>query len=488
MNLADRLHCPECKGRLATMSAAELNCTVCGRPVPLLDGTGDFSGEPPLKPADPRRYGIDPATGEAPIPDLLARVRAAAGTRWPEYLGDVLELGCGIGQMTHALMASQPIKTFLAVDTALQNIRACRERLATHGAPDTVPIGFAVLSGREDAIRDAMADMVLGVNVLIQTGDIKALLATVHRALKPGGKAWFIVPNRRYRQAMCQAMATALVRRHARDHAWPAETHAAVGAIARMRLLLVHQDDAEFLNTLEQKHLFDNEALEDLALEAGFASAEAIPLDPDPAGAVSTGKLFKSAGLSDDFTADMAPLAAAAGKPYFDLLARRDASSFMLVWLTKAAGPRVRIFTAPPVPPAPPPPDLYAGAGGANPRWSIELLARDTPDGIMVQLGGWCLANTDVRWVRVTLDDTARLAPVWRPRPDVHEVLNGAGLYHPLNTLCSGLESGMLFSGVHPPGDEIPFRLDVVLANGIVLTGANAPKLLRMHEQLVLAQ
>jgi hypothetical protein len=91
-----------------------------------------------------------------------------------------------------------------------------------------------------------------------------------------------------------------------------------------------------------------------------------------------------------------------------------------------------------------------------------------------------------VRWIRLTLDGLVREAPVWRPRPDVHDVLNRGGLYHPLNTLCSGLADEILFDGVHATDDACSLRFEVILTNGLVVTGP-APEKLDMHEKMVIA-
>ena len=277
MSLQDRLHCSECQSRLEPASSGDLQCTGCGRSVALADGIADFVGEAAPPPSDPHRYGPHPSVGEPPIGDLPARIRMAAGGRWPPYLGDVLELGCGIGQMTEALVSTDAMRSLLAVDTAMQNVRACRERLGCR----ELPLSFATLSGSQNAIRDVVADTVSGVDVLARTGDVRGLLAMVYRVLKPGGRAWFVVPNRRYHQALCQAIAGALVQAHARDRVWPAEIHAAVGLLAWTRLLQLHQGDPGFLSTFDRKRLFDSEVLEELCCEAGFACAEMIPLAPD---------------------------------------------------------------------------------------------------------------------------------------------------------------------------------------------------------------
>lgn len=159
----------------------------------------------------------------------------------------------------------------------------------------------------------------------------------------------------------------------------------------------------------------------------------------------------------------------------------------MLLWLTKGTGPAVQTFSARPKPALPVFTDACTAAGGPGARWSIELLARETPSGVEVQVGGWCLANADVQWVRLILDNVGANAPVWRPRPDVHEILNAAGLYRPLNALCSGLNALLRFEGVQPANGWCAFRLEVVLTNGIVLSGP-APEALAMDEPCVINQ
>jgi 2-polyprenyl-3-methyl-5-hydroxy-6-metoxy-1,4-benzoquinol methylase len=483
MNLHDRLHCPECKSRLEPATPTELRCTACETVIAVVDGIGDFVGEAVPSPTDPYRYGPDLSAGEAPIGDLPAHIRGAAGGRWPAYFGDILVLGCGSGQMTESLVSTEAMRGLLAVDSDIQNVRSCRDRLR---AAET-PVCFATLSGSRNAIRDAVADTVVGVDVLDRTGDVRGFLATVHRTLKPGGRAWFVVPNRRYHQALCHALAEALVQSFARDRVWPDEIHAAAGILAWNRLRQVHQGDAAFINTLDQKHQFDSEMLEDLAQEVGFATAEMIPLLHDPIGARTAHRMLAATGLSERFVNDITPLLVSAGQPFLSLLGRQDCSASMLLWLTKAAGPQVQVFTGRPKPAQVGVAAVHAAVGGADPRWSVELMARDTPDGIMVELKGWCLANTDVRWMRLTLDGTMRHVPVWRPRPDVHEVLNRAGLYNSLNTLCSGADAELLFDAVHAPEGRCRFGLDVELANGLILVG-HAPAMLPMDEVVVINQ
>lgn len=494
MKLSDRLHCPNCKGRLISASAAlptgvsadALRCADCERAVRVVDGIADFVGEPLETQGNPDRYRGDLRLNETRAVGLLTRLQATAGDRWPGFLGDTIEFGCGRGEMTHALAAGQGVRSLLILDTQIEMLQACRTRLAPPGSGPDWPIAYATLSGDRNAIRDAVADTVVGMGLLSGIGDVSAFLAMVHRVLKPGGRAAFVVPNRRYHEAMCLAMAEALVQRRAREGAWPEGKESALEILAATKRLLVHRDDPKFLSSLSEKHLFDSERLEDMCREAGFATAEMLPLEPDPAGADTIRRVCQEAGAPDSFFDTFGQLAASAGKSFFGLLGRQDASASMLLWLTKAPGPDVRIFTPYPAPP----PTGFVGPevalGGVPPRWSVELLARDTPEGILISVGGWCLCNADVRWIRLTLDGVAGQAPVWRPRPDVHDVLNRSGLYHPLNALCSGLAEEILFEGVHATDNACALRLEVILASGLVVTGP-APETLVMNEQMVIA-
>ncbi len=482
MKLADRLNCPSCNGRLATISANAMRCTDCERTIPVIDGVADFVGDAAALDIGAARYGSGPhRRGTA---DLLGRMQGAANDRWPAFLGDVIAFGSD--ETIDAIVAGWMIRSLLLLGTEMDSLQASRTRIASFGLNLDRPVGYATLSGAQDIVRDTVADTVVGTGLLSRISDVRTFLTMVHRVLKPGGRAAFVVPNRRFYKAMCSAIADALVQRLARDGAWPDGQTAVLELLAQTRRLLIHQGDLGFLSGLEEKHLFDSDGLQDLGLEVGFATAEMIPLDPDPLGAETTYRICREAGAEDGFVTSFAPLVAAVGQPYFSLLGRRDASASMLFWLTKASGPGVRIFAHRPTPPGLGFAGPDAALGGVAPRWSIELLARDTPDGIAVSVGGWCLCNSDVLWVRLLLDGVVRCAPVWRPRPDVHEVLNRSGLYHRLNTLCSGLANDLLFDGVHPTDNACPFRMEIQLTSGVIVSGPS-PEMLVMHEPMVIA-
>jgi hypothetical protein len=485
MTLTDRLHCPDCQGRLSLASSEELRCTTCDRTIPIRDGIVDFASRRSPPGAD-RYRGV---TREGLLGSgLPARIKAAAGGRWPGTMGDTLEFGCGLGPMTRAIVTEETFRSLLVVDSDLARLQTCQTGIADLDlkADTPRPVSFVALDGGLAVIRDAVADTVIGTNVLSGIGDTRAFLTLVLRALRIGGRAAFVVPNRRYHQAVCQAIAEALTQHYARHGTWPEGSRAALTLMEQIRLLLVHHDDQALLDGLEEKHLFDSDALEELGREIGFATAEVIPLDPDPAGGDTIIRLCQDAGASDDLAREFGPLAASVGRPLLSLLTPQDASAFSLLWLTKATGPTVRIYSGRPATP----PVVFAGpdaaVGGAMPRWSVELLGRHAPDGVVVTVGGWCLGNTDVLWVRVVLDGVARQTPVWRQRPDVHEVLNRARIYHSLNALCSGLDGDLLFPGVYPGNDGCTLHVEIILSGGLVVTGP-APERLTMDQSMVIA-
>jgi SAM-dependent methyltransferase len=480
MNPSDRLHCPDCRGRLTAIFAHEMRCSDCDRTIALVDGIIDFvGGGLPLDAENNRCV----TRGGIPGSDLITRIKSAAGSRWGPGLGDAIEFGCGVGSLTEAIVAGEGARSLLIADTDLTVLQACKGRIAD--LEMACPVLFAALDGGLAAIREASADTVACTSALSGIADTRAFLTMVHRILKTGGRAMFVVPNRRYHQAISMAMAEALTQRYARDGAWPEGIGPALAWLQETRRLLVLGDLA-FLNSSDGKHLFDSGALEDLGKQIGFGSAEVIPLDPDPVGGETITRLCGNAGAANDFARGFGPLAASVGRPFLSLLNHHDSSAFSLLWLTKAVGPTVRIFSDRLV--GPPPGKLApdVAVGGMVPRWSIELVARETPDGVTVAVGGWCLSNTDTKWVRITLDGVAQQAPVWRYRPDVHEVLNRAGAYHSLNALCSGLGCTLLFAGVHPREEGCTLLVEIVLAGDLKVTGP-APETLPMDQPMVIA-
>ena len=473
------------------LAAHAIQCADCHRTFPVVDGIADFVGDPGALPSD-----ADCCDG--PVPDdgapdngsnatLLTQIKNAVGPRWPASLGALIAVGRGGGTIADAIVTHETFRGMLVLDTDTAMLRACQARVASaaSGVAADRSLSFAALPADRDAIRDAVADTVIGTALLARIDDVRALLTMVHRILKPGGRALFVVPNRRHRQAICHAVAEALTQHYAREGSWWDGADAMMNFLAESRRLLVNCGNREVLSPLREKHLFDTDALAQLGREIGFA-AEALPLSPDPSGQEAIRRVCLDARIPDDVAQAFASFAACVGRPFFNLLSQQDRSTSMVLWLGKASGPEVRIYTGHAADPATmiAAPDVALAC--AMPRWSIKLLARDTSEGIVVGVGGWCLSNIDALSVRLTLGGVVRCAPVWRQRPDVHEVMNAKRLYNPLNALCCGLDSQILFDDVHPEHAQCTLLLEIVLAGDLVIV-TGAPEILVMDEQMVVA-
>src|SRR4051794_39727146 len=396
ISLVDYLHCARCKGRLNTITAdamtgaqaGSLFCPQCELLVPVLDGIPDFIGARALADNDPAGLSTNGVAPNDGTPPLLECIRLAAVDRWPASLGDVLALGSGDGLVMESLAGQEAISTLLVVDSNADALRACRERLGVRGPGQKRHVGFARLSMAEDVLRDARLDLVIVTEALSRVGDVHGLLTMIHRVLRAGGQAILIAPNRRYRLAMCHAIAEVLVLQRARQQSWPEPSRAVIRMIAAMHQRYVHHSDPIGLAAFDDKHVFHPEVLEDLAQAVGFAQAEARPLQPDRLGGETTLRLCRAAGVEDAFAAELAPLVMSVGAPLFSLLGVPDSSAAMLLWLTKGIGPSARIFAARPAGPVLPFRQPEAALGGLPPRWSIEATAQETADGLQLTVDG----------------------------------------------------------------------------------------------------
>jgi tRNA(Ile2) C34 agmatinyltransferase TiaS len=77
MTLSDRLHCPDCQGRLDSTSAPGYRCSTCDRAIPLVDGIADFIGALPMLPPGADRYREVSQPHGLLGADLPARIKAA---------------------------------------------------------------------------------------------------------------------------------------------------------------------------------------------------------------------------------------------------------------------------------------------------------------------------------------------------------------------------------------------------------------------------
>ena len=159
-----------------------------------------------------KRYARTPVADEAAYQHKLAATR--------EYLRpdmQLLEFGCGTGST--ALVHAPYVRHIRAIDVSANMLAIAREKAAAAGVAN---VDFEQATIEEVEVADASLDMVLGLSILHLVDDCEAVLARVHRMLKPGGL--FVSST------VCMADA----------HAWfrlVGPLGAAIGAIPRVRML-----------------------------------------------------------------------------------------------------------------------------------------------------------------------------------------------------------------------------------------------------------
>jgi len=97
----------------------------------------------------------------------------------------ILELGCGTGSLALALQPRGPYR-YRATDGSVEMIRIARRKAELAD----LPIRFEVADFTDFRLDEAVEAVVLlydGLNYLLETDPLKALLRCVYEALKPGG-------------------------------------------------------------------------------------------------------------------------------------------------------------------------------------------------------------------------------------------------------------------------------------------------------------
>ena len=151
---------------------------------------------------------------------------------------------------------------------------------------------FATYSATEACFRAAAFDTCIGASVVHHIADVRGFLADVWRILKPGGRACFIEPSLRYHRVLAMAFADIIAMLLARDPTYTADRQTLHNWVAEARRGVMLQGDLALLAGYEDKHMFVGETFEAVALEAGFATAEALPSSPDPDGLGAVGGLL----------------------------------------------------------------------------------------------------------------------------------------------------------------------------------------------------
>lgn len=201
-DLVDILACPACHAEAplecdaaadagGDIIAGTLRCTKCGASYSITDGIPrfvepeqDYCGNFGFQWQHWRSLQIDRASGHG-----LSEQRLLADSRWPRdwFAGKlILDAGCGAGRFSDIARALGA--RVVAVDISAA-IDACRETTAeTHAADNGGRVDCIQASLFDLPLRAGIFDAVYCMGVIQHTPDPAALMATLPKMLKPGGR------------------------------------------------------------------------------------------------------------------------------------------------------------------------------------------------------------------------------------------------------------------------------------------------------------
>lgn len=181
--------------------------------------------------------------------------------------GDMLDLGCGTGNLTAALVLEELGTRCIGLDIAHEMVQVAREK--TKHLPSCA---FLVASGAMLPFRDSVFSLCVGDAFLHHVLDVKTCLAEVHRVLKPGGVATFNEPSRDGYAFFEFVLKTMLYASGKNDNELE-------GYLYLLQFMREHEGDQDALAEfpIPDKHVFSKAAIQSVASEVGFTEVWLVP-------------------------------------------------------------------------------------------------------------------------------------------------------------------------------------------------------------------
>jgi len=466
------LRCTHCGTSLTAKADGAVACTSCDAMFSTDDGVIDFVASTAATALDDidydRFYRINLESSRR----LYQTVKAAAGPLWPRHLGDALEVGCGTGGFSMAVLRQSAASHVVLTDVSTKMLRICRARLNELGSVRAASLTFASYSGVEDCLAPDAFDTCYGTSVVHHITDVPRFLRHIRQALKPGGRAFFVEPNARFHQALTSTLANILAASLRQPVIPQQDMGVMYNWLAEVHCNLVNSGETEILAEREDKHQFTAESFEAMAGDAGFAFATSMPCDVDPTGWDTIRVYLGQCAVSEQTLEVLRQLWPLAQRWYFPSLAERDRSPSYLFWLTRT--PRQSLRRRGPAAPARQAAQAATAAPAADPApidlW-LELAIQRTGDCLELVAEGWCVATDRVKLVAIAVGDCTLRLPIWRPRPDVLIAFNSGHIYPPLHALCSGIAGKVPLRDQLLDDGRTAVRIDVVTVDNRVIPG-----------------
>jgi len=215
-----------------------------------------------------RTHGVDPAHSLA----LASRYLNIAGAS-AETPVKVLEVGCGTGNLTVGLDASPQVAGVLAVDISGPFLETTRDRLAA-AAQSSSRTALLCADLNDDVIAPESFDAIFGNSIIHHIFDVERLLTNLHKALKPGGVMIFNEPCQQGKSMISFLLGSIITMESGQpDRVFSDDDLYRMGAVLQIhKRELLARDNPAIKLEWEDKHIFETEAMADMAHRLGFAS------------------------------------------------------------------------------------------------------------------------------------------------------------------------------------------------------------------------
>ena len=430
------LACPACRSTSFDFSSARAVCVSCGASYPAIDGIIDFDLGDVATQLDDLDYDAFYQIDESRSRRAFDHVLAAHRDVFPDQIVSLFEIGTGTGGFTFGMLDRLSVEHVVLSDVSQKMLQICLARLRDHGLSERSDVHCVTYSGRNSCFADDSFDLCIGSAVLHHILDVETCLRDVYKALKPGGRALFIEPNRRYHQAAIATLTDLLTARLGKSDAATSVTDAALLSwIAENQYNIVHRGDEDMLRHREDKHQFDQEGIAAISQRIGFSAVELRPLDPGNLGMGALRFVFEQIGLDAPTTDAVLADCAVIAPRYFDLLTPQDATPAYLIVCEKDGGVAGRA-TPVAVVPKPRLPQAF--------RYELFLDVTAVDGGLLLR--GWCACTEPLRRIILATPDGQASLPIWLPRPDIYRKFRDDPRMPVYSSLFSGIEETIPFT------------------------------------------
>lgn len=267
-----KLLCPQCNGSQLIDVSGALSCLSCHGSYPVIDGIPHL-----LRKQNTAKTRLDESSyddlhpPEDDVPEVLLHNWQQTLSDCHAHMGEVLELGCGSGYMTRALVNEFPFMAVHAVDISPVFLDMARKKI---GEDPQRKATFYVCDANFLPFADNTFDVVIGRSVLHHFVDYEKILARIATLLRPGGRAVFyepVIQGKAKIAFMLQLMLMVDSR-----FAEPVFNDAELQKIKRLQKHLVKQlavgNDRKKLETMEDKYIFDVVKMQQTGIDCGFSA------------------------------------------------------------------------------------------------------------------------------------------------------------------------------------------------------------------------